>query len=615
MYSKLEQFFKNYPSSTKRIQNEQLTFRIEKKKCLPNKDYFNVVISDTTYFLDVIFTKLAATKLELQEKVETRDIERIEQYKIQVNEWQLFNMNQNKVRVVILDFEFIELDATSYIDLCQFSLPNFKEETKQRIQLKIRQDLSNQIEQGNFLQKKVKLEFQESTLINTSFRSTLNDTLAKKSVEQEFTQINVLYKGIKKWILRGRILNKSVKSECKRTGSNPGPEREYFKIFIIDKDSDIIQGYFYDNACRKYYTELQEGKVYSFTNAQVKQLPQNNGLKHIQFDEYSLIKDDVPQNVQSEIPTYPQINYLTIQKIHQVEPNEQVDLIGIVYEESQLTELQGQRKSFLIFDNTGKIYVNFWGQYYEHLKFEQGQVVAIKSLKVSCYNNQVSLNSNAFTTIVVPNPSYQQCLMLDIWKSKRNLSELIKPQEDTLTFTIKQVQEYVEDLISNGRHKQAYPKQIVAHIMAINNRNVIYAGCPTNRCFKKMIIDEKRAVYQCQSCQTESNHPRYRFILKVKLVDDTSSMEASIFDENSSKLLGMTANEFKQLSDEQQLEVLQICKEKSIRISISFKEFSGLLSPTFTIQSIEDVDYKRQMQQDIDFINEIEELAELEKLI
>lgn len=31
--------------------------------------------------------------------------------------------------------------------------------------------------------------------------------------------------------------------------------------------------------------------------------------------------------------------------------------------------------------------------------------------------------------------------------------------------------------------------------MAINNRNVIYAGCPTNRCFKKMIIDERRAVY------------------------------------------------------------------------------------------------------------------------
>ena len=68
-------------------------------------------------------------------------------------------------------------------------------------------------------------------MINTSFRSTLNDTLAKKSVEQEFTQINVLYKGIKKWILRGRILNKSVKSECKRTGSNPGPEREVL-IFI-----------------------------------------------------------------------------------------------------------------------------------------------------------------------------------------------------------------------------------------------------------------------------------------------------------------------------------------------------------------------------------------------
>lgn len=48
--------------------------------------------------------------------------------------------------------------------------------------------------------------------------------------------------------------------------------------------------------------------------------------------------------------------------------------------------------------------------------------------------------------------------MLDIWKSKRNLAELIKPQEDTQTFTIKQVQEYVEELISNGRHKQAYPK-------------------------------------------------------------------------------------------------------------------------------------------------------------
>ena len=63
-------------------------------------------------------------------------------------------------------------------------------------------------------------------MINTSFRSNLNDTFTKKTVEQEFTQINVLYKGIKKWILRGRILNKSIKSECKRNGSNPGPERE-----------------------------------------------------------------------------------------------------------------------------------------------------------------------------------------------------------------------------------------------------------------------------------------------------------------------------------------------------------------------------------------------------
>jgi len=57
-----------------------------------------------------------------------------------------------------------------------------------------------------------------------------------------------------------------------------------------------------------------------------------------------------------------------------------------------------------------------------------------------------------------------------------------------------------------------------------------------------------RINYKCPSCYTETENPRYRYVLRGRFMDDFSSIDVTMFDEVASKLLRMTGNEFHSLS-------------------------------------------------------------------
>lgn len=73
--------------------------------------------------------------------------------------------------------------------------------------------------------------------------------------------------------------------------------------------------------------------------------------------------------------------------------------------------------------------------------------------------------------------------------------------------------------------------------MEIEERNIMYASCPNSRCLSKMEYLENRKTYKCKKCFIENDNPKYRYILKARVMDSTGNITATFFDENASKLL------------------------------------------------------------------------------
>lgn len=358
-----------------------------------------------------------------------------------------------------------------------------------------------------------------------------------------------------KWTIKARVTMKSdIKTWHKATG-----EGKLFSVNLLDESSEIKATAFNDQ-CDAFYDLLQEGSVYyistpcrvSLAKKQFTNLPNDNELI---FERDTLIEkaedqDNVPQV---------RFNFCSIQELQSVEKDNTVDVIGVLKEAGEVSEIISkkdgrpfQKRELTIVDDTGySVRVTVWGKTANNFDASPESVIAFKGTKVSDFGGKsLSLLSSGTMSV---NPDIPNAHKLKGWYDSAGRTNNFATHENMSSMagatgrkedlkTISQVKD--ENL---GMDEPAY-FSIKATIVFVKQENFCYPACSSQGCNKK-VTQMGDGTWHCEKCNVSHDKPDYRYILSVNVADHTSHQWLSCFDDTGRIIVGMSANELMELQE------------------------------------------------------------------
>ena len=154
--------------------------------------------------------------------------------------------------------------------------------------------------------------------------------------EVHYTPIKALNTFTFDWKIKGRV----TKKHPKRPWKNARTEGSVFNIEVMDNEATQIVGTFFNESAEKYYGELVEGQVYTFTGGSVK----------IANSKYTSVKNDY--NIIFDRTTVIQLSeddhkiknqgfsFVTIEDINDFEQLRTVDFAGVIITVSSVSSFQ-----------------------------------------------------------------------------------------------------------------------------------------------------------------------------------------------------------------------------------------------------------------------------------
>jgi replication factor A1 len=358
-----------------------------------------------------------------------------------------------------------------------------------------------------------------------------------------------------KWTIRARV---TMKSDI-RTWHKASGEGKLFSVNLLDESGEIKATGFNDQ-CDAFYDLLQEGSVYyisnpakvSFAKKQFTNLPNDY---EITFERDTVIEKAEDQ---TNVPQV-RFNFCTIQELQSVEKDNTVDVVGVLKEVGEVSEITSkkdgrpfQKRELTIVDDTGySVRVTVWGKTANSFDAQPESVIAFKGTKVSDFGGKsLSLLSSGTMAVDPDIPDahrlkgwYDSAGRTDNFATHQNMGAMgsATGRKDEVR-TISQVKE--ENL---GVDDQAY-YSIKATIVFIKQENFCYPACSSQGCNKK-VTDLGDGTWQCEKCNVSHDKPEYRYILSMNVADHTGHQWLSCFDETGRAVLGMSANELMEIKD------------------------------------------------------------------
>eukprot|EP01084_Bolivina_argentea_P312425 540885_1 len=202
------------------------------------------------------------------------------------------------------------------------------------------------------------------------------------------------------WKIKVRV----TKKENIRHWHNQKGDGKLFGLELLDKDGTEIRGVCFNQAADKFYSMMQENKVYLISKGTVRLA--KKGFSHITNDYSITLNEDaevveVDNNNEIQKQRY---KFITIAEIENIEPKQFVDVLGVVTDIGPLSAIMSQknggkelkRRTIKITDKTATIDVTLWGQHAEHYdsnELKNDPVVTLKGAKVSHFGGR-SLSAN-----------------------------------------------------------------------------------------------------------------------------------------------------------------------------------------------------------------------------
>ncbi|KAJ1928650.1 Replication factor A protein 1 [Tieghemiomyces parasiticus] len=420
-----------------------------------------------------------------------------------------------------------------------------------------------------------------------------------------------------KWTIRARVVHKSDM----RFWNNARGEGKLFSVNLLDESGEIKATAFNEMA-DTLMNQLQEGKVYYFSNARVNMArAQFNNTKN----EYELSLDRgtevVPCNEPAaDVPSV-RLDLVGLDKLMDYEKDASVDAIGVLHEVGDLNEFVSKttqkplskRDLTLIDMSQQAVRLTVWGKQAQEFAVEDHAVLAVKGAKVGDFGGRtLSLLSSSTMTV---NPDIPEAHRLRGWYDAERHN--ITPRYYTsagmsggmaggsggmgggarrdVRKNLAQVKD--ENLGNEDKPEYFNVRSTVTYIRA---ENFAYPACPNEGCQKKVV--DNGGSWRCEKCDQSFPAPQYRYIMSVNTCDHVGQIWLQVFNEVAEQMLGKTANEMEELKNTDNLLFKQafevpLLKTFVFRCKAKAETYNETRKTRYTVMSAAPLDFVSESKQ------------------
>ncbi|XP_032432907.1 replication protein A 70 kDa DNA-binding subunit-like isoform X1 [Xiphophorus hellerii] len=376
---------------------------------------------------------------------------------------------------------------------------------------------------------------------------------------------------ISKWTIRARVTNKSNI----RNWSNSRGEGKLFSFEVVDESGEIRITAF-NNEVDKFFTLLEQGKVYYISKATLK----------VANKQYTTLKNDyemtlhahssiVPCTDSPEVPVM-QCDFVPIGELENRDKDSIVDIIGVCNSADDVSRIttktsrEVSKRAISLIDTTGKeVTVTLWGEEAEKFDDSGQPVVAIKGARLSDFRG-ISLSALFSSTIMV-NPDLPEAFRLRAWYDREGYAVDSQSLTETMSVSVGSKMNWrtLSDVKNEnmGHGEKADYFSCVATIVYIRKENCLYQACPSSDCNKK-VIDQQNGFYRCEKCNREFPNFKYRLLLSANLADFGDNQWVTCFQETAEVLLGRKAEELGQLRETDEAEFDEVFQKANFSTHI-----------------------------------------------
>ncbi|XP_054907626.1 replication protein A 70 kDa DNA-binding subunit-like [Poeciliopsis prolifica] len=376
---------------------------------------------------------------------------------------------------------------------------------------------------------------------------------------------------ISKWTIRARVTNKSNI----RNWSNSRGEGKLFSFEVVDESGEIRITAF-NNEVDKYFTLLEQGKVYYISKATLK----------VANKQYSTLKNDyemtlhahssvIPCTDSSDVPVM-QCDFVPIGELENRDKDSIVDIIGVCNSAEDVSRIttkssrEVSKRAISLIDTTGKVVtVTLWGEEAEKFDDSGQPVVAIKGARLSDFRG-ISLSALFSSTIMV-NPDLPEAFRLRAWYDREGYAVDSQSLTETMSVSVGSKMNWrtLSDVKNEnmGHGEKADYFSCVATIIYMRKENCLYQACPSSDCYKK-VIDQQNGFYRCEKCNREFPNFKYRLLLSANLADFGDNQWVTCFQETAEVLLGRKAEELGQLRETNEAEFDEVFQKANFSTHI-----------------------------------------------
>ena len=362
-------------------------------------------------------------------------------------------------------------------------------------------------------------------------------------------------------------------------------EKQKYIVYIFrDPDGGEINAYVYDNDIVAFDKKILENEIYIISNYILKPKIYSTFINN----DYRLIlnKDtEIEPMPQDSVFNKIQFHFFNINELYYFKEGLLVDICGIIYDEGKIEIIKtkyGTRiiRNILICDTSKKkIYISLWEPHANNkrIKFEKGEIIAIKYCKVILYPEKIKkLTTISLSILQNSTSNYEKDLELKEFKEKydsiNNFTFVFNPPNYKYLNELKSHIKYnLQNNIDNCNISfvtKAYIDEII-----IDN-NSIYNGCPF--CHRKLTeIEENNNhnknnifKFKCLFCKKNFQKPKYILKLSFRARDIYDKVFFNMIGEIASKFLNIDPDIIKEyLDDNNKIEL------KTIEERVLFQEY------------------------------------------
>ncbi|CAG9331340.1 unnamed protein product [Blepharisma stoltei] len=371
------------------------------------------------------------------------------------------------------------------------------------------------------------------------------------------------------WIIKARV---SQKTDIK-TWHNARGEGKVFSITLIDSYLDEIQAVFFNAAADKFYDVFKEGKVYTFSDGNVRSAKRKF---HSVENDYQLNFDT--NAVIAEVPDdgnigFLKFNFIPIDQLSKLEIGTILDVCGIITEIGSLSDIMSRKgenlkkRSVRITDHTYfSIEITLWNdlatlQDFDSISIDSKPILAGKSLRLTDFNGLSLTCEKSISSIYINPKDYKELDFIKRWKnsSTENRLQLTPLTHRTISKTqqefktLREIKEIWEGLMISSDQTISYT--IIGYISYIRSDNfssLTYPSCKNSSSCKKKVLMESDGLFRCEKCKESFPNCTYRYLLSMVFNDSTENINVTGFDEVGNSLFGMTAGQLYEVSKEQE---------------------------------------------------------------